>query len=1008
MHTVGSRFMLSLLTVAIAAPLLGAPVLALAGRRLGRRTSWLALVFAITAFTCIGLVALGQTAFQQQVASVSWIPALRLGFDLLADGLSLFFGLVVSGMGVLIILYASAYLDDHYEHHGRFYAYLALFMAAMLGTVFADNVLLLFVFWELTGIASFLLIGFLHGEAVSRAGARMALLTTAITGLVLMVGLIITGLQAGTWRISELLAGGRLDPQDPLTIAAFVLVAVGAFGKSAQFPFHFWLPNAMAAPTPVSAYLHSATMVKLGVFLVARLFPVFREVELWTPLLVTAGFTTLVLGAWMALCSTDLKAILAYSTVSQLGFLIGFYGIGSSGGVHYDLMHISNHVFYKGCLFMVAGIVDHATGTRDVRELAGLGKRAPLLAGIALVATATMAGLPGTIGFVSKEYMLKEKFDYWAADDFLNWYPLLAVAFASAVKVAFCLRLWLDVFPGDMPRPMDRDFHAPGFLVQLPPLVLAIGCVVFGLAPGLMTPLLEAFSVRGLHLPDIKHLELWHGVTREFLLSLAIVASGTIVYALMRWSGWRFAVVPNWMRFDRGFEHGVHALPKAARTVTWLLRADRPLDYLPILFAFVSAALGVVLWQTGLAREFLAAVGSAQVDPLRAFVGGLIVVAMMLVLALPRWSGQLISLSIAGFLVTFLFVLFRAPDLALTQILIEAATLIFILLLLARFPRSVEAGEQRRLLTPARRVVHIILASATGCVVMVLAHAVVARRHAEPLGAFFLENSVPLAKGTNAVNTILVDFRGFDTLLEVTVLGIATLGVLGLLTRNRRPPSARGRLPGEAGLGDVDERGQAAPRPARTEAIAPHEALTGDRSPVFQAVAAILFFLINIFALYLLWRGHNLPGGGFIAGAGSALSFILLALAYGVPRAQQVLRADPVRIAAVGLALAFATAILPMVLGRPMLTHWNWKLQDLPVIGDLALGTPLLFDIGVFLVVVGVTCKLVFVLARSIDGLGALTATETRRYASAVEEPIEGPLVSKNGGRRGKEADRAD
>jgi multicomponent K+:H+ antiporter subunit A/multicomponent Na+:H+ antiporter subunit A len=983
-----------LLLTAIAVPMLGAPLLAVAGRWLGRRTCWPALVIALTSLACVALAAAGQEPMAQRTVSLPWIPALGLGIDLLADGLSLFFGLVVSGMGTLIVLYAAGYLDDHYEHHGRFYAYLALFMSAMLGTVFSDHVLLLFVFWELTGIASFLLIGFLHGEAVSRAGARMALLTTGITGLVLMAGLILTGLQAGTWRISELMAGGHLDASSPAVTVAFVLVAVGAFGKSAQFPFHFWLPNAMAAPTPVSAYLHSATMVKLGVFLVARLFPVFREVELWTPLLVTAGFTTLILGAWMALCATDLKAILAYSTVSQLGFLIGFYGIGSREGVHYDLMHVANHVFYKGCLFMVAGIIDHCTGTRDVRELAGLGRKAPFLATIALVATATMAGLPGTIGFVSKEYMLKEKFDYWGGDEFINWFPLVAVALASALKVAFCLRLWLDVFPGKMPGRMAEEFHRPGWLIQVPPAILAAGCLVFGLAPGLMTPALHALSVPGLHLPDVKALHLWHGVTREFLLSLAIVASGAAVYWVMHATGWRSAVVPGWMRFDRGFEAAVAALPKFAKRVTALLRADRPADYLPILFGFVVLALGAALWQGGLFGGFLAAAADAPVAPLRAFVGGLIVVAMALVLALPRWSGQLIALSIVGFLVTFMFVLFRAPDLALTQILIEAATLIFVLLLLARFPRSVEAGEQRRAVRPARRLLQVALAAGAGVVVTVLAFAVVSQRHGDPAGQFYLANSLPLAMGSNAVNTILVDFRGFDTLLEVTVLGIATLGVLGLLTRHRRPTDRRGGLPGEAGLDDV---GSAVPPTAVRAGEAARgggAGITGDRSVIFRTVAAMLFFLINIFALYLLWRGHNLPGGGFIAGVGSGLSFILLALAFGVEQAQRVLRADPVRVAAVGLAVAFATAVVPVLLGQPLLKHWNWKLKDLPFIGDLAVGTPLIFDVGVFLAVVGVTCKLVFVLARSIDGLGALSAEETRRYASSVEEPIEGTYPS--------------
>jgi NADH:ubiquinone oxidoreductase subunit 5 (subunit L)/multisubunit Na+/H+ antiporter MnhA subunit/multisubunit Na+/H+ antiporter MnhB subunit len=999
----------ALLLTAVFSPLVGAPLVALAGRALGRRTVWVALALSAVSTGCIVGLTMGAEGFTARTVSIPWIPALGLGLDFLVDGLSLFFGLVVSGMGILVALYAAGYLDDRYRDHGRFYAYLALFMAAMLGTVFANNLLLLFVFWELTGVASFLLIGFLHGDEKSRVGARQALLITGATGLVLMVGLVLTGVESGTWRISELLAGGRLDAASGAATAAFLLVVVGAFGKSAQFPFHFWLPNAMTAPTPVSAYLHSATMVKLGVFLIARLFPVFRDVECWTPVLVSVGFTTLVIGSWLALSSTDLKAILAYSTVSQLGFLIGFYGIGSRDGVHYDLMHIANHVFYKGCLFMVAGIVDHCTGTRDVREIQGLGRRAPLLAGIALVAAATMAGLPGTIGFVSKEYMLKEKFDYWGGDEFLNWYPLIAVAVASALKVAFCLRLWLDVYPGRMSPAVERDFHAPGLLMQIPPLVLATACLVFGIAPGLMTPALETLAVSGLHLPDVKALHLWHGVTREFLLSAGIVAAGGVLFGVLWATDWRWARVPAWLRFDRAFEAGVTALPKLAKRLNLVLRVDRPLDHLPILLGFVVIVTGAALWRGGLVNAFLDAAGTATVHPLRAFVGVLIVVAMGLVLTLPRWSGQLIALSIVGFLVTFMFVLFRAPDLALTQILIEAATLILVLLLLARFPRSVEADEQRRTAGPARRWLNITLAVSFGLVVTILSFSVVAQRHPDFAGRLHLEASLPLAKGSNAVNTILIDFRGFDTMLEITVLAIATLGVLGLLTRNRRPAGLTHRLPGEAGLSDDEPPGggnATADKATARESVSPRmSALTGDRSPIFRAVATLLFFLINIFALYLLWRGHNLPGGGFIAGVGTGMSFILLALAFGVERAQQVLRVDPVRIAAAGLIVAFATASAPLLLGAPFLKHWNWKLTDLPVIGNLAIGTPLFFDIGVFLVVIGVTCKLVFVLARAIDGVGALTPAEMPRYTSSVEEPIEAP-VAVRGAEKGRGGDR--
>jgi NADH:ubiquinone oxidoreductase subunit 5 (subunit L)/multisubunit Na+/H+ antiporter MnhA subunit len=341
---------------ALGLPLLGSPFVALAGRRLGRRVGWLAFAFPVISTAALLVLFINLPLPHATVVTWPWIPSLGINLSFLLDGLSLFFGLIVSGMGCLVFFYANHYLDDHYEHHGRFYCYLTLFMAAMLGTVFANNLMLLFAFWELTGLASFLLIGFLHTEESSRVGARQALLVTGFTGLVMLTGIIMLYTVTGTYQFSEIVTGGLpvAEHKTWLTVA-MVLVVIGAFGKSAQFPLHFWLPNAMAAPTPVSAYLHSATMVKLGVFLCARIYPLFVENDLWAPLLSSVAFTTMALAAVLALLSHDLKAILAYSTVSQLGFLIGYYGLGPAKGVDYDYLHILNHVFYKGALFMIVG-----------------------------------------------------------------------------------------------------------------------------------------------------------------------------------------------------------------------------------------------------------------------------------------------------------------------------------------------------------------------------------------------------------------------------------------------------------------------------------------------------------------------------------------------------------------------------------------------------------------------------------------------------------------------------
>jgi NADH:ubiquinone oxidoreductase subunit 4 (subunit M) len=584
-----------------------------------------------------------------------------------------------------------------------------------------------------------------------------------------------------------------------------VLMLVGAFGKSAQFPLHFWLPNAMTAPTPVSAYLHSATMVKLGVFLVARLYPLFVGHEYWMPLLTVIAFTTMALGAVLALLSHDLKTILAYSTVSQLGYLIGYYGLGPANGVEYDYLHILNHVFYKGCLFMVVGIVAHAAGIRDIRELGGLFRRMPLLGVTTLIAAATMAGVPGTTGFLSKEMMLKEIFEAMRTQDELGIYATVCVGLTSVVKVAFSVRLFANIFLGLKPEQVRQNFHAPSVWMQLPPALLAGCALVFGLFPGLLDGPFRALAVEGLNRPQ--HLALWHGFTKELLVSSVVVALGFGLYWFGEKSDWRWHNIPRWLRFDAAFEAGVEAFSKFTKTLTRALCSDQPVHYLPIIVTFfVCLVGGGLLWNVSSLAGVLTPDWSA-VHPLRALTAGLIAVTVIGVLLLRRWTAQLISLAVAGFLTCFYFVLYRAPDLALTQILVETVTLILVLLLLARFPRSAQEGEERRKAVRLRRAFHIVLALSVGGLATALILVVTANPHPDPIGRGLLENAVELAKGSNAVNTILVDFRGFDTLGEITVLVIATLGCLGLLMRYKRTPEEYRQGPlGPPGFGVEEKR----------------------------------------------------------------------------------------------------------------------------------------------------------------------------------------------------------
>jgi multicomponent K+:H+ antiporter subunit A/multicomponent Na+:H+ antiporter subunit A len=776
---------------ALLVPLCAVPILALLGKRFGHRAGWLALPVPVISFALIVSLVTETGAFSSRVVTIPWVPSLGLSLAFVVDGLSLFFGLVVSGMGVLITFYAATYLDHHYRDHGKFYAYLMLFMASMLGCVFSENLLVLFIFWEMTSISSFLLIGFLHEKPESRDGARMALFTTGGAGLAMLAGIVLLGEAAGTYSLSALKDGAFstvVASGGGLATWAFVLLMIGAFAKSAQFPFHYWLPNAMAAPTPVSAYLHSATMVKLGVFFIARVFPLMAVLDVWTPLLVTIGFLTMLIAAVFALVSHDLKAILAYSTVSQLGFLVGYYGMGDARGVSYDMLHIGNHVFYKGCLFMVVGIVDHAAGTRDLRKLGGLYKAFPVLGTVCIIACAAMAGIPGTSGFISKEYMLKSKFDFLTTAEALSWYPLVIVCAASVMKVAFSVRIAAHTFFGPMPQAVATDLYRPTNLMVVPPAILAIACVITGVFPDVWSPMLRAFSVDGLHVDKVIHLSLWHGVTKEFLLSAGIVGGGVLLYSLLGVVGWDRLAIPRLLRFDMGFDWLLDSVPAIAKRVTSLTRADRPMDYLPIvllaIFLTVGGALVVNLYRLpGIS-------GSMEwdqlFDPLRTFVVVLIGIAIVLVTRLKRWTTQLIALGVVGFLLTFYFVLFRAPDLAMTQILVEAAQLILILMLLSRFARAAEISVRIKTQSAGRRVMNVGVATIVGLTIALFTYVAASSKNADHAGQFYLERTVPDAKGSNAVNTILVDFRGFDTLMEITVLLIATLGAIGLLMRYRR------------------------------------------------------------------------------------------------------------------------------------------------------------------------------------------------------------------------------
>jgi NADH:ubiquinone oxidoreductase subunit 5 (subunit L)/multisubunit Na+/H+ antiporter MnhA subunit len=760
----------------------------LVGGRLQWRVGWVATLAPLLNLILFSGILLHAQPGASKTLEIAWVPSMGVNLSFLVDGLSLFYVLVISGIGLLVCIYSTLYLDRERKDHQRFYGYLLLFMAAMTGTVLSDNLLLLFFFWEITSVTSFLLIGYLYENEESRYGARRALLVTAITGLCLLAGVIMLGLSAGgtySWTAISKMPLSELGGSRTWIHTMFLLLMLGAWGKSAQFPFHFWLPGAMVAPTPVSTYLHSATMVKLGVFLTARMLPIFGELEIWFPVVASVGFATMLLGSWLALRSNDMKAILAYSTISLLGMLIGFYGLGPIVGVTMDLLHILTHVLYKASLFMMVGIVDHATGIRDIRQLGGLWRRLPLAAFVTLLGAAAMAGFPLTIGFISKEALLGDLLKVCEVTP-VGGYVLLGVFLLSMLMmVGVALRLVCNVFLGRQPD--YPDYHNPGIGMQLPPFVLSLGVLLFGVFPGCLDGFLETTRVAGLHKADTAvHLALWHGWNTAFFLSIGLFVAGYLLYLWAEKCQWRWTTIPRWLHFAEAFDALIDELVYQAKRLTHFLRADSTPSYLPIVITFLLVAMGSVTVSYYSTLQMNLSQMDFDVHPLRLWVMLLVTVALIGVVYLRRWSAQLVALSVAGFFTTFYFVIYRAPDLAMTQVLVESASVVMILFLLSRFPSSTQSGMRFDFGLERRHIFRMIVSLGVGLLMGSLVMFADFHRHPKPVGYEILERTQELADGSNAVNTILVDFRGFDTLGEITVLLIATIGGLGLMMRYKR------------------------------------------------------------------------------------------------------------------------------------------------------------------------------------------------------------------------------
>jgi multicomponent K+:H+ antiporter subunit A len=846
-------------------------------------------------------------------ASHPWLPQLGLAFSLRLDGLAWTFALLVLAIGGLIVMYARYYLSRD-DDAPRFFAYLLLFMGAMLGMVLAGNLLLLVVFWELTSISSFLLIGYWSHRDDARDGARMALTLTAAGGLGLLGGVLLIGRIVGSYDLDAVLAAGDLIRAHALYPWVLGLVLLGIFTKSAQFPFHFWLPHAMAAPTPVSAYLHSATMVKAGVFLLARLHPVLAGTDLFFYVVTAVGAATLLIGAWNAIFQHDLKGLLAYSTISHLGLITLLFGLSKPLAVVAGLFHILNHATFKASLFMAAGIIDHETGTRDMRRLGNLRRVLPFTSALAIVATLAMAGIPLLNGFLSKEMFFAEALDIGGAG-YMRMAITVVAFLASAFAVAYSLRFVHDTFFGSGPRAVEQPIHEPPRFMKIPVDVLVVLCLAVGVFPAATIAPVLALAARGVLGDDVPQysLAVWHGVSVPLLMSMGGVVAGVVLYFGLRRLFNLHAIVRR--SFGRHLFHANDdAVFRMARRFTDAVSngsLQRSLLWL------VLAALGLALLPT---LEALVDIGTWSSQPMPPFgwlVLTVLVASTLGTLAVHRQRLlALLVIGAVGLAVSLVFVLFSAPDLALTQLLVEMVTIALMLLALNYLPQATppEPGIRQHL----RRGRDALIAIVAGAGIAGLAYAMMTRP-ADTVAAELLARSLPEAYGSNVVNVILVDFRGFDTLGEITVFGIAGLVVHALLRRARLSPDWV--VPG-----------------------AP------DRLPMPSNLAQILFPLALAVSVYLFLRGHNAPGGGFIAGLVLAIPLLLQYVLQGSQYVESRLGFDYARGIGLGLLVATLTGLGAIALELPFLTSGHAE-PALPGIGVVPFTSALGFDLGVYLVV---------------------------------------------------------
>jgi len=907
---------------------------------------------------------------------VPWIPGLQLELAFRMDALAWVMSLLVLGVGALVLVYCARYFKDKDDYLGGFGAQLLAFAGAMFGLVVADDLLLLFIFWELTTVLSYLLIGYARTRLSARRSALQALVVTTAGGLAMLVGLIILGSTAGTYRIQAILDQAPAlvsGPAAGAVSAAVVLILVGAITKSALVPFHFWLPGAMAAPTPVSAYLHAAAMVKAGIYLVARLAPGFAETPPWLPIVLGLGLVTMLVGGYRALRQTDIKLILAYGTVSQLGFLTMVVGLGTPEAALAGIAMLLAHGLFKATLFLVVGIIDHQSGTRDIRELSGVYGSARALGIVAAIGAASMAGIPPLAGFVAKESVFEAFVQY--SDESGPWL-LVGLVLGSVLTFAYSARFMWGAFavkPGVAPTSFKPI--KPAFLAA--PAILSFLTILFGLWPAPVDGWIQPYAALfvGDSAPSSPgHLALWHGFTPALGMTAVTFALGLAMFYGRNAVARLQSLVPGWIDADRAYQQTIGALDDVAVWITGRTQRGSLFFYLSVILTVASVLPLTALLLAGKplppGRYFI-----DPGSPLQLVAGaGVVIGAIAAVRANKRFLAVLM-VSVTGYGIALIFALQGAPDLALTQMLVE--TIILVAFVLAM--RSLPAGLRDR--TGGKyRVIRVVIGLAFGITMIFVAIHAMGARVAAPVSLQFPQLAYEGGGGLNIVNVTLVDIRAWDTFGEISVLALAATGVASLIfvrgrgDRNRtsatvaegtvgRRVGSRGNIRDDAALA-MNRRFAAATRDAWLVAgrtLAPER-----RSIIFEVVTRLIFHSMIVFSIYLLLAGHNLPGGGFAGGLTAGLALTIRYLAGGRFELHEATPVGAGTLLGIGLATAAATGIAPLLLGGQVFQSAIVELW-LPVFGDIKFVTSTIFDIGVYIVVVGLALDVLRSLGAEID-----------------------------------------